>query len=294
MARDLIAGDNLNGYVITQFLNKGFNATSYLAEKKGVKYFFKQYSKPSPLQKEWYEPYVKYQDSIKRAITGDPSVKEYCSDLNDFFTFVDKKFRAYYQVLEYFSEGESLKECLEAKQFSWENRIICAKTLMSGMTKLHEAGIIHSDLKPDNLYMIPNKKRAGFRCMKILDFDFSILANEQAPWHGIPGEGYVGTPRYLSPEHFRGQVPRFKSDVFTCGIILYELLTKQGHPYDYDNADEYAGNVERYSAQEPSLLGTFGSREWDKRVCAVLRRMLAPKLEDRPSAAEVRAVLLGK
>ena len=120
----------------------------------------------------------------------------------------------------------------------------------------------------------------------------AFLSDEQAPWHGL--EGYGGTPRYSSPEHFRGQVPQFKSDVFTCGIILYELLTKQGHPYNFDNSDEYAKNVERYTAQEPSLLGTFGSGERDRRVCAVLRRMLAPKLEDRPSAAEVRVVLLGK
>ncbi len=302
MATILTPDDKPHGYVISQKLNQGRNAISYLAEKDGVRYFFKQYSNPTWL-KSWYEGYIDYQDSIKQVITGKPSQKsersfekppiaEYCSDLIEYFKIEDdKKLRAYYQVLEFFQDGKSLKDCLNEQQFCWENRIICAKTLMSGMTRLHEAGVVHTDLKPDNLYMIPNKKRPGFRCMKIIDFDFSILANKKAPWDGI--DPYVGTPGYLSPEHLKGQVHQFKSDVFTCGIILYELLTKQGHPYDYDEA-EYAKNVERYTAQEPSLLGTFGNKEWDKRVCAMLRRMLAPKLEDRPSAVEVREVLLGK
>jgi len=301
MARELTPGkDRIKGYAILKLLNPGRYAFSYLAEKEGVHYFFKQYRNPTWL-KPWYEPYIEYQDSIKQVITGKhkssqnsdrPFIAEYCSDLIDFFKIDEKReFRAYYQVQEFFQDGKSLEDCLKEQQFCWENRIICAKTLMSGMTRLHEAGVVHTDLKPKNLYMIPNKKRPGFRCMKIIDFDYSILANKKAPWDGI--DPYVGTPGYLSPEHLKGQVPQFKSDVFTCGIILYELLTKQGHPYDYNDA-EYAKNVERYTAQEPSLLGTFGSKEWDKRVCAMLRRMLAPKLEDRPSANEVHVVLLGK
>jgi serine/threonine protein kinase len=68
--------------------------------------------------------------------------------------------------------------------------------------------------------------------------DFSVLVDRRAPWHGY--QGYVGSDNYRSPEHItRGAVPGLASDVFTCGLMLHELLAGV-HPYWQEDQAEYA------------------------------------------------------
>jgi len=69
------------------------------------------------------------------------------------------------------------------------------------MYHFHEAGIIHTDMKPDNVFFLPNKEMPGNFNLRIIDLDFCILADTLAPWNNKMG--YVGTPMYLSPEHVR-------------------------------------------------------------------------------------------
>ena len=95
---------------------------------------------------------------------------------------------------------------------------------------------------------------AGYQ-LKLIDMDFSLLADRRAPWHGY--QGYVGTDNYRSPEHLtRGAVPVLASDVFTCGLILYELLAGV-HPYWQEDQAEYAKRVRAYAAKPPALLGVM-------------------------------------
>ena len=100
---------------------------------------------------------------------------------------------------------------------------------MAGIAALHESKIVHADLKPANAYLIKDPTIGSGYQLKLIDMDFSLLADRRAPWHGF--QGYVGTDNYRSPEHLtRGAVPGLASDVFTCGLILYELLAGE-HPY---------------------------------------------------------------
>ena len=121
--------------------------------------------------------------------------------------------------------------------------------------------------------------------------DYSILSDRKAPWDGF--EGYVGTPRYFSPEHLKGQIPLEESDIFTCGIILYELLSKGGHPYDLSDADAYSEAVLNYTAGYPELLDTFGDSHYDEAVSFTLYKMLSPSPEERPTAEYIHKILLG-
>ena len=97
---------------------------------------------------------------------------------------------------------------------------------------------MHADLKPANAYLIEDPTIGSGYQLKLIDMDFSLLADRRAPWHGY--QGYVGTDNYRSPEHLtRGAVPGLASDVFTCGLMLYELLAGE-HPYWRDDQAEYA------------------------------------------------------
>jgi serine/threonine protein kinase len=128
--------------------------------------------------------------------------------------------------------------------------------------------------------------------LKLIDMDFSLLADRRAPWHGF--QSYVGTDNYRSPEHLmRGSVPGLASDVFTCGLMLYELLAGE-HPYWRDEQAEYAKLVQAYAAKPPALIGTMPSPAENAEVSAALYRCLAPDPARRPTASELRAVLSGR
>ena len=81
-----------------------------------------------------------------------------------------------------------------------------------------------------NVYLIRDPSLGAGYQLKLIDMDFSVLADHRAPWHGY--QGYVGSDNYRSPEHLtRGAMPGLASDVFTCGLILYELTPRmRTHP----------------------------------------------------------------
>ena len=70
---------------------------------------------------------------------------------------------------------------------------------MAGIAALHESKIVHADLKPANAYLIEDPTIGSGYQLKLIDMDFSLLADRRAPWHGY--QGYVGTDNYRSPEH---------------------------------------------------------------------------------------------
>jgi hypothetical protein len=174
----------------------------------------------------------------------------------------------------------------------WARHVTWARVFMAGMAALHEAKIVHADLKPANAYLIQDPTIAAGYQLKLIDMDFSLLADRRAPWHGH--QGYVGTDNYRSPEHLRrGDVPGLASDVFTCGLMLYELLAGQ-HPYWSDDQGDYARKVAAYAAKPPPLLGPLPAPASNAEVSAALHRCLSPDPSARPTAAELRAVLSGR
>jgi serine/threonine protein kinase len=163
---------------------------------------------------------------------------------------------------------------------------------MTGMAALHEAKIVHADLKPANAYLIQDPTIGAGYQIKLIDMDFSLLADRRAPWHGH--QGYVGTDNYRSPEHMiRGAVPGLASDVFTCGLILYELLAGY-HPYWTEDQAEYAKLVQSHAAKPPALAGPMPTPASNAEVSAALHRCLSPDPAARPTAAELRSILSGR
>jgi hypothetical protein len=174
----------------------------------------------------------------------------------------------------------------------WARHVTWARVFMAAVASLHEGGIVHADLKPANAYLIKDPSiAAGFQ-LKLIDMDFSLLADRKPPWHGF--QGHVGSDNYRSPEHMtRGSVPGLPSDVFTCGLILYELLAGY-HPYWKDDQAEYAQLVRAHAAKPPALLGRMPEPAINAEVSAMLYRSLSPDPEARPTAAELQRALSGR
>ncbi len=294
MAKVLTANQSVHGYTIDRQLNNGAMAISYAARSAaGEKVFFKQYKSPTPTV-PWFRGYVEYQAELKRRIEGGPS-KGFTYRFIDFFA-TEEGAKAYYQVFEFVEHGNNLRDLLEGagnggRPLAWEQRLLLAQVMMAGIETLHRSRIVHSDLKPENIQLFRDEKiKAGYR-LKIIDMDFSILDDRKAPWDG--SEGYVGTPGYLSPEHLQGKVPEPRSDVFTCGLMLYELLA-QGHPYLFEEASEYQTAIMANTAPPPRLLGRMPTGVAETTVVQIMQACLAPDPSNRPTAEQVLGVLNGR
>ncbi len=174
----------------------------------------------------------------------------------------------------------------------WARHVTWAKVLTAAVAALHESRVIHADLKPANVYLVEDRSIGSGYQLKLIDMDFSLLGDRRAPWHGF--QGYVGSDNYRSPEHLtRGAVPVMASDVFTCGLILYELLAGE-HPYWRDDQAEYAALARAYAAKPPALLGAMPTPALNAEVSAALYRCLAPDPTARPTAAALAEILSGR
>lgn len=297
MPRKLKPGDKINGYEILQEMNIGALAMSYAARSpEGEKVFFKCYKSPT-VTVPWYRDYVSYQQELKRRIETTSARGFTYRFIDSFEAFVGAApHPTYFQVFEFVEGGEDLETVLETirtrpEAVSWDQRLTMAKVLMAGVSALHDAGIAHADLKPPNVQLFRDPSiAAGYR-LKLIDMDYSVLADRQAPWHGH--QGYVGSPGYFSPEHLIGPAPQPASDVFTCGLILYELLG-QGHPYDMGDPDRYRDQALEGRPPVPQLQGTMPEPATNEDVGFILQHCLAPDPASRPSARDVNLILNGK
>ena len=304
MAKKLKVGDVIHGYRVTTVFGPGMMAISYGAQGPGgEKVFLKQYKSPAPTV-VWYDEFVRYQHELSERVRHG-NASHYAVRQIDAF---EERWggACYFQAYQFVEHGADLQHILDEEREEhrrtksaatrdpavWARHVTWAKVLVTGVAALHEAKVIHADLKPANAYLIQDPSIAAGYQLKLIDMDFSLLADRRAPWHGH--QGYVGTDNYRSPEHLkRGSAPTTASDVFTSGLILYELLAGT-HPYWNEDQAEYARLVQTYAAKPPALLGLLPPPASNAEVSATLYRCLSPDPAARPSAAELRAVLSGR
>ncbi len=304
MAKKLRVGDIVRGYRVTKVLGPGMMAISYAAEAPGgAKIFLKQYKSPSPTV-VWYPQFVEYQRELSRRVDSGKAAR-YSIRLVDAFEETWGG-RTYFAAYEFVSDGHGLDQMLEDEHevhrrtrvaptrdpAVWARHVTWAKVLMAAVAALHESNVVHADLKPGNALLVADLSLdAGYQ-LKLIDTDFSLLADRRAPWHGH--QGYIGTDNYRSIEHMaRGAVPVMASDIFTCGLILYELLVGV-HPYWEDDQAEYAKRARAHAITPPALQGLMPAPASNSEVSVTLHRCLSPDPAARPTAQEVRAALSGR
>ena len=249
------------------------------------KVFLKKYTDPGP-RAEWFAPFIEYHRKLRDRINASSAAKQLIVDM-DFFQNAGDRNR-FWQVIEYVDNSRDLKSYLESRDTTWEQRVKFAKVFMFAMKVLHnDLRLVHGDLKPANLLLVPNGD--NYR-IKLIDFDRPVFLDEpEIPWAAT--EGYLGSPIYFSPEHVKHQRPTDKSDVFTCGIILYQLLAKEGLPFGAESiTSAYSANT----APKPHFYGSFGGAGLDARIADLLYSMLDPDPDKRPTAAEVHGALISR
>ena len=172
-------------------------------------------------------------------------------------------------VMEYLDGGD-LKQRI-AKGIKEADAVRYLRQIASALAEIHEVGILHRDLKPGNIML------RGDDTVALIDFG---LAKRMRLQLEITGSGEIfGTPYYMSPEQGHGNGIDLRSDIYSLGVIFYEMLTGK-KPY---RADTAMGIIYRHAQAPVPLLPTRLAR-----YQALINMMLAKRPEDRlDSAAEV-------
>jgi serine/threonine-protein kinase len=186
-----------------------------------------------------------------------------------------------YYAMEYI-KGEPLDQVIQRRgRITWEELATIGKQLCAALQHAHEMGIIHRDLKPSNLMMLPDGtvKLTDFGIAKDLDVTQLTAANCT-----------VGTASYMSPEQCRGDKDmNFKSDIYSLGIVFYELLTGR-KPFTAEvPMDMFMQHIQG-TFERPSRLALDVPIWLDTLIC----QMLEKKPEKRPRDAAAVAEALGR
>ncbi len=126
-----------------------------------------------------------------------------------------------------FIEGQPLNDVIRNKRFSAEEIIELGITVAESLDYAHQKGIVHRDIKPGNILISSDGR------LKITDFGIAHIEDTSAPQQTQAGE-ILGTPAYMSPEQVVSRPVDGRSDIFSLGVILYELSTART-PFRGDN-----------------------------------------------------------
>jgi serine/threonine protein kinase len=176
--------------------------------------------------------------------------------------------------------GQSLRLVLEKKgQLELPHAYHIAIDLLDALDHAHDKGVIHRDVKPDNIFL--HRTSAGVTVTKLLDFGIlSLLDSAQQETAGR----FLGTLRYAAPEQLRGEKPTAKVDVYAAGLVLYEMISGRG-PFDDEGDPHKVAAAHLHKPAPPLSHFVVIPRELDALVSASLAKLPAQRPRDAFSFA---------
>ncbi|NUP13517.1 MAG: protein kinase [Polyangiaceae bacterium] len=166
-----------------------------------------------------------------------------------------------FMVME-FLKGKSLQALYEdnyreGKRLGYEDALKYAVQMLDGLEAAHEEGVVHRDLKPDNVMIVHGKRNEPI--VKLLDFGIAKLKINGELYKGLTRPGVImGTPEYMAPEQvFSADAVDGRADIFSCGVMIFEMLAGR-RPVGGDEAHQIAaaylsGNIARLTELAPHV-----------------------------------------
>jgi tRNA A-37 threonylcarbamoyl transferase component Bud32 len=270
----LAAGTQVGDYVVTGFLGEGGMATVYSGEHPliGKKVAIKVIRAELCRSADAIDRFV--QEARAANEIGHPN-------LVDVFNFGELPDGRSYFVMEWL-QGRTLADILDNDgplPLGAAARALCE--ICDGLHAAHGAGVVHRDLKPQNVFFVEGGK------VKLLDFGIAKLVGKRdnSTPNTQPGLT-MGTPDYISPEQARGRNVDARADVYSLGVLAFEMTTGQ-LPFVADNPADMMAMHLGAAPRKPGAVNPALPPGFD----ALIARMLDKDAERRPSIPEVRAAL---
>jgi serine/threonine protein kinase/TolB-like protein/Flp pilus assembly protein TadD len=264
-----LAGRSIGHYKVIRLLGKGGMGEVYLAQDHKLERLVAlKFLGNRLLGDEWAKEHL-VQEARAIARLENPNIcGVYGMEEADGRNFI---------VMQYV-EGETLASIMRQGPLMQERVLDLAKQIVGALSAAHERGIIHRDIKPQNIVVKPDDQ------VKVLDFGLAKLAQQKqgpvragdAPHHTAETGLVVGTVAYMSPEQARGDELDCRSDIFSCGIVLYEMLS--GHSPFLRDTEE--ATIAAIIEEEPPPIDRHGpsiSEDLER----IVRRCLEKRSEQR-------------
>ena len=219
MDKDKLIGTRLDGrYELTDLVGEGGMANVYRASDVldnrvvAVKILKNEYSESEEFQRRFRD------ESKAIAMMSHPNiVKIYDMGFSD---------KMQYIVMEYI-DGITLKDYIDSEHvLNWKDAVHFVVQILRALQHAHNRGIVHRDIKPQNIMLLTDGT------IKVMDFGIAKFAREESR---TATDQAIGTVHYISPEQARGDVTDAKSDLYSVGVMFYEMLTGK-LPFVADNA----------------------------------------------------------
>lgn len=283
---DALIGEILGGrYEITRQIGRGGMGAVYEAKHKGIG---KRVAVKVLLDKYAHRDQVVAR--LEREAQLASSIgHEHIIDITDIGSTHDGRT---FVVME-FLEGQSLGAVIEDGVLPEQRAIRIAYQIASALHAAHEKGILHRDIKPDNVFLL---ERNGKDFVKVVDFGISKLlspAEDGSHSPRLTQTGMVlGTPLYMSPEQARGADELdHRIDVWSLGVILFEMVTGRV-PFDGTNYLSIVSRVANDDIQRPSEIRPGLSRDLESVILRALEKDPANRYQSCEEVADDLALLI--
>jgi len=189
----------------------------------------------------------------------------------------EQKEGLYYIAMELL-EGEDLRQALDhGRPFSLEEKLSIVDGVLAALEYAHAKGVVHRDIKPANIHLVPGG------LVKLMDFGLARMNTSELTQDGV----VLGTPNYMSPEQALGARVDGRSDLFSAGVVLYELLSSH-KPFEADSTPSVLYQVVH---TEPPPLRRWAPESPDLLVALVDRALRKDRERRFASATEMRSAL---
>ena len=269
-----LEGQRIAGYELTAFLGAGGMGDVYKAQDRNLERPVALKLLPAELT---HDP-----ERLRRFRAEARAVSSlnhpHILVVHDFGDFHGRPF-----IVTEFVEGQTLRERINAAPVALKDAVGVTTQIASALAAAHTRGIVHRDIKPENVMLRPD----GY--VKVLDFGLasqppSKNAREDADTRPASEPGVlVGTLRYMSPEQSRGLPVGAPSDIFSLGLVFFEMITGR-HPF---HADSSIGVLHGIQSDTPARA------EAGREIDDLIQQMLQKDAGGRPTAVDVAARLTG-
>lgn len=185
-----------------------------------------------------------------------------------------------------FLEGTPLNEVIQEKRLTLEEIVDLGVQIAEALDYAHQKGIVHRDIKPTNIIITPDGR------VKITDFGIARIEDPSATQQTQAGE-ILGTPVYMSPEQVMGRPVDGRSDLYSLGVILYELST-QKRPFRGNSIAAIFRAITQDTPAEPATTDPSISRKLSDLVMKSLNKRHDKRLQTGKAMAEALKACLVK